>query len=85
MNSSGKIFNLTFGFFIYRTFLPFLSFIAILSLYDEIKNDTLFKKEYEEKWICSECGYIFEGIEVPDYCPNCYHPKGYFKLLCEKY
>lgn len=54
-------------------------------LYEELKNDTLYKKETKEKWICSECGYIFEGKEVPDYCPNCYHPRGYFKLLCEKY
>ena len=54
-------------------------------LYDELKNGTLYKKETEEVWICSECGYIYNGNEAPDYCPNCYHPKGYFKLLCEKY
>ena len=54
-------------------------------LYDELKNGTLFHKNNPEKWICSECGYIYEGEKVPDYCPNCYHPKGYFKILCEKF
>jgi len=55
------------------------------NLYNELKNNTLYKKEHDEVWICKECGYIYKGSEVPDYCPNCYHPKGYFKLLCEKY
>lgn len=54
-------------------------------LYEELKNGTLYKKDKPEVWICSECGYIYEGEEVPDYCPNCYHPKGYFQILCEKY
>ena len=54
-------------------------------LYEELKNDTLYKKDKEQTWICSKCGYIHKGEEAPDYCPNCYHPKGYFKLLCEKY
>lgn len=54
-------------------------------IYDNVKNNTVFKKETEEKWICTECGYIFTGNKAPDYCPNCYHPQGYFKILCEKF
>ena len=54
-------------------------------LYYNLKNDTIFKKEKEEKWVCRECGYIHEGNSAPDYCPNCHHKKAYFQLLCEKY
>ncbi len=54
-------------------------------LYENIKNGTTLKKETEQKWLCLECGYVFTGVAAPDYCPNCYHPKGYFQILCEKY
>lgn len=54
-------------------------------LYENIINKTVFEKETEETWICSECGYLHTGKKAPDFCPNCYHPKGFFNLLCEKY
>lgn len=54
-------------------------------LYEQIKNNTLFKKENTQLWICRECGYVYEGNEPPEYCPNCYHKKAYFQILCEKY
>ena len=54
-------------------------------LYNVVKSDCVFAKETDQKWICRECGYIFEGKNAPDYCPNCYHKKSYFQILCEKY
>ncbi len=54
-------------------------------LYENVKNGTIFEKANEQNWICSECGYIYAGKKAPDFCPNCYHPKGYFQILCEKY
>ncbi len=29
-------------------------------------------------WICSVCGYVFEGGEAPDFCPQCKAPKEKF-------
>ena len=54
-------------------------------LYENIKNNTIFKKDEEKQWFCRECGYIHIGKEAPDYCPNCYHKKAYFQILCEEF
>jgi len=37
----------------------------------------------KKRWVCTVCGYIYEGDEVPeDYlCPLCKHGKEYFKLV----
>lgn len=47
----------------------------------ELKNGTLFKKSEEVKWICTNCGYIYEGTEAPKVCPVCDHPQGYYILF----
>lgn len=31
------------------------------------------------KWVCSVCGYVYEGDEAPDQCPQCKAPKEKFK------
>ena len=31
-----------------------------------------------KKFICSVCGYVFEGNEAPDQCPQCKAPKAKF-------
>ncbi len=30
------------------------------------------------KWTCSVCGYVHEGPEAPDFCPQCKAPKEKF-------
>ena len=36
-----------------------------------------------KKWICTVCGYVHEGDEAPDRCPQCRQPKDKFKELVE--
>ncbi|MBQ7162486.1 MAG: NADH peroxidase [Bacteroidales bacterium] len=36
-----------------------------------------------KKWICTVCGYVHEGDEAPDRCPQCRQPKEKFKELVE--
>ena len=36
-----------------------------------------------KKWVCTVCGYIYEGENPPEYCPVCKAPAGKFKLLEE--
>lgn len=36
-----------------------------------------------KKWICTVCGYIHEGDEAPEFCPQCKAPKEKFKLIDE--
>ena len=37
----------------------------------------------KKRWVCTICGYIYEGDEVPDdyLCPLCKHGKEYFKMV----
>ena len=37
--------------------------------------------EENGKWICTHCGYIFEGKQAPASCPSCHHEQGYFLRL----
>jgi len=30
------------------------------------------------RWVCLNCGHIFEGPEAPKMCPVCQHEQGYF-------
>ena len=54
-------------------------------LYEQMSNGTLFHKDEEVTWICRKCGSLHKGQAAPEFCPNCYHPQGYFQVLCEKY
>jgi rubrerythrin len=54
-------------------------------LLEELKKDSLYKKEEEKEWVCSECGYIHKGKQPPEKCPSCDHGKEYYKLKCEEY
>lgn len=57
--------------------------------YDElIKNlydDSVFKKDKEIVWECSNCGYLEFGFEAPEKCPVCAHPKAYFTKKNDSY
>ncbi|MBE5756767.1 MAG: NADH peroxidase [Clostridiales bacterium] len=36
-----------------------------------------------KKFICTVCGYVHEGNEAPDFCPQCRAPKSKFKEQSE--
>ena len=44
-----------------------------------IQNQNIMKK----KFICTVCGYVHEGDDAPDFCPQCKVPKSKFKELKE--
>lgn len=48
---------------------------------NELENSTLFKKDMNAKWMCTNCGFIYEGTEPPKYCPVCQKPQGYALLF----
>ncbi|MBC3796133.1 rubrerythrin family protein [Acetobacterium paludosum] len=56
-----------------------------LKLAANIELGRTFKRFSDVKWKCSNCGYIYEGAEVPDTCPACKHAKDYFELFEETY
>ncbi len=47
-------------------------------LADLLEEGKLFVSDVDCKWICLNCGHVYEGKEVPPQCPVCKHDKGYF-------
>jgi len=44
-----------------------------------LENGELFdSKTGRGKWVCMECGNVYEGASVPKFCPICGHDRGYF-------
>jgi rubrerythrin len=56
-----------------------------LKLLANVEQGKVFKKDTPIKWKCRNCGYVFEGAEVPDKCPVCQHPRSYYEVWCENY
>jgi rubrerythrin len=56
-----------------------------LNLLKNVNEGRVFKKDSSVKWHCRNCGYVFEGKEVPDKCPVCKHPRAHFEVLAENY
>ena len=46
-----------------------------------LENGKLFVSDIECKWMCLNCGHVFNGKEAPENCPVCSHNKGYFVRL----
>ncbi|WP_370774112.1 rubrerythrin [Clostridium sp.] len=45
---------------------------------DMLEKGSLFKDTASTAWMCTNCGFIYEGEEAPLKCPVCEHPQGYF-------
>lgn len=47
-----------------------------------LEENQYYMKKDPEKWICTNCGYIHEGKQVPKVCPVCRHDQEYFLPYC---
>jgi rubrerythrin len=54
-------------------------------LYENVKNDRVFKREEEEEWVCRECGYVHKGTSAPDICPVCSHAQAFYQLHVDNF
>lgn len=48
-----------------------------------LTSDNLFKEGNNIKWMCLNCGFIYEGNEAISTCPVCKHSQGYSLRLKE--
>lgn len=46
-----------------------------------LEQKKLFVSDVKTRWICLNCGYVFEGAQAPASCPVCSHEQGYFIRL----
>ena len=54
-------------------------------LLENLNKGTAFKKDKPVKWVCRNCGFVYEGKEPPKNCPACQHPQAYYELWTEPY
>jgi rubrerythrin len=54
-------------------------------LISNVENGEVFKRATKVKWKCRNCGFVFEGLEAPEKCPACLHPKAYFEIKESNY
>ncbi len=54
-------------------------------LLEALKNNSVFRKDNKQEWMCRKCGYIHEGNTPPEKCPSCDHEINYFQIKCEEY
>lgn len=45
---------------------------------ERMEQNKLFQGESKTVWMCMNCGYLYEGEQVPQQCPVCQQPQGYF-------
>jgi rubrerythrin len=55
------------------------------NILEQIEAGTVWKKDKDVEWVCRKCGYVHIGMEPPEECPSCDHPKKYFQVKCEDY
>lgn len=56
-----------------------------LKLLASVEGQTVFAKDGDVIWQCSNCGHIHKGKEAPGECPVCAHPQDYFQIKAENY
>lgn len=49
-----------------------------LTFANELENGTLFKKAEDIQWMCTHCGFVYEGKSAPVVCPVCHYPQSYY-------
>ena len=58
---------------------------VFLELYNQMKNQTLYKKDKKVLWVCGDCGYMAESEEAWDECPLCQAKRGSIKLILDAF
>lgn len=56
-----------------------------LALLKNVTDGTVFNKDTKVKWVCRNCGYVYESKTALDKCPACVHPQAYAELYTENY
>ena len=55
------------------------------TLYNNLEDGRVFKRDGKIIWKCRNCGYLHEGKGAPKICPACNHPQSYFEIMEKNY
>lgn len=46
-----------------------------------VKAGNFFTSDKAILWKCRKCGFVYEGVNPPEICPACLHPKAYYQKM----
>ncbi len=55
------------------------------TLYNNLEEGKVFKRNGKVIWKCRNCGFIHESENAPKLCPACLHPQSYFEIKESNY
>lgn len=55
------------------------------TLYNNLEDGRVFKRDEKLTWKCRNCGYLHEGKGAPKMCPACDHLQSYFEIMEKNY
>ena len=55
------------------------------TLFTNLEEGKVFKREDKVIWKCRKCGFIHEGRVAPKQCPACQHEQAYFEIQATNY
>lgn len=56
-----------------------------VKLAENLENNEVFKRAGIKVWYCRNCGHLEYGLEAPEICPVCDHPRAFFEIHAENY
>lgn len=54
-------------------------------LLNNVKSGKVFERPEKVKWVCRNCGFVYEGQKALNMCPSCEHPLAYFEIKADNY
>lgn len=55
------------------------------TLYNNLEEGKVFKRDEKVVWKCRNCGFLHEGTVAPKLCPACQHAQSYFEIEVTNY
>jgi len=55
------------------------------TLYANLEEGKVFKRDGKVVWKCRNCGFLHEGTVAPKTCPACQHPQSFFEIQEKNY
>lgn len=56
-----------------------------IKLAENLENNEVFKRAGVKVWYCRNCGHLEYGLEAPEVCPVCDHPRAFFEIHADNY
>ena len=56
-----------------------------VQLAENLAKGEVFKRAQVKVWYCRNCGHLEYGLEAPEVCSVCSHPRAYFEIKADNY